>query len=89
MTEQICLPTFYDITLPLLDLANSKKIVTDIEAEEFLAKHFRIPDEIVQQLKANGKERKFLNKIRWAKTHLKMASLIKKSGTAKLVVWYL
>jgi len=86
MNQQICLPTFYDITLPLLDLANSKKIVTDIEAEQVLAKHFGIPKELVQQLKSNGKERKFLNKIRWAKTHLKMANLIKKSGTAKFAI---
>jgi hypothetical protein len=88
MSEQqiVQLPTFYELTLPLLQLANSKKIVTDEFAEQFLAEHFKIPQEVVQLLKANGKERKFLNKIRWAKTHLKMANLIKKSGKAKFAI---
>lgn len=73
------LPKFYDLMLPLLEIAADGTEVSDEKAEQALVLHFQLNEEQVNQLKPSGRERLFLNKMRWAKTNLFLAKLLQKT----------
>jgi len=70
------LPKFSEITLPLLKMAGDELEHSVDDAEEYLAKFFNLTEKERSELKPSGGERLFLHKLRWARTHLKMAELI-------------
>ena len=79
------LPKFSEITLPLLQLAKDGKEHSVADAEESLAKQFNLTDDERNQLKPSGNEELFLNRLRWARTHLKMALLIEDSKFSHVI----
>jgi len=61
---------------PLLDCANDGKEHALREVIERLAVHFRLTDAERKQLLPSGNQEVFVNRVAWAKTHLKMAGLL-------------
>lgn len=80
------IPKFYDLILPVLEVSNTGKEVSDEFVEEFLAKRFGLTEQERKTLKSSGSEPLFLNKIRWAKTHLCYAGLIEKTKRARFCI---
>lgn len=72
--------------LPILKELHDKKAHTVLELEKKLAEKFDLSANEINMLKSTGNERLFLNRVRWAKTHLSMARLVKspKRGFVKL-----
>lgn len=71
------MPSFTEIMLPMLELSKDQQDVDTFEVEKILAEKFKLTKRERTISKNTSKERLFLNKIRWAKTHLSMAGLIK------------
>jgi len=70
------------IRLPLLKLAKDGKIHSVDDAEKQLAKFFKLSPKIRNQIKPSGGERLFLHKLRWSRTDLKIAGIIRDPKTA-------
>lgn len=70
-------PPESQIRLPLLKLVKDKKIHSTDEAEKFLANLFKLSTKQRNELKSSGGERLFLHKLRWSRTDLRVAGLIK------------
>ena len=71
------IPTISEITKPLLELVSKKGSLTMREAEIVLGRQFHLTDDEIDLLKPSGGERMFLHRIRWARTYLKKAKLVK------------
>lgn len=67
--------------LPLLKEAKHGKEVNVLEVEKKLISKLGIPEEEANKIKPSGFERLFLNRLRWAKTHLSYAKLIERTKT--------
>jgi len=78
----MALPVFSEVTLPLLKFASDGKEHSVKDAEAHLASLFNLSQEERSALKPSGGEALFLHKIRWARTHLKMALLIEDTRIA-------
>lgn len=63
--------------LPLLKFAKDGKVHSLNEAEDYLFKHFKLTEEEKKKLKPSGGETTFLNRLRWARTFLNKAGLLK------------
>lgn len=72
--------------LPILKEIQNKKSHNILDLEKKLSDRFHLSEEEIKKLKPSGKERLFLNRIRWAKTHLSMARLVSspKRGFVKI-----
>lgn len=79
-------PRFTEMFKPFLKLHEDGKEHSIFELEEKLAKQFNISEEQREIIKSSGGERLFLNKVRWVKTHLKMANLIQTKSTNKCII---
>ena len=64
------------LRLPLLKIAKDKKIHSVLDAEKFLANHFKLSKSERTRIKKSGGERLFLHRVRWSRTILKYAKLI-------------
>ena len=76
------MPKFNALIKPVLESC-AENTVTDHNVEIMLGERFKLTKFEKKQIKSSGGERLFLNKIRWAKTHLTYAKLIKKVGVGK------
>jgi len=72
--------------LPLLQFARDGKEHTVNEAEEHLASHFNLTKEERNIIKKSGGETTFLNRLRFARTHLERALLLDRPKTASLKI---
>jgi len=63
--------------LPLLKFAKDGKVHSLNEAEKYLSKYFKLTAEEKKKLKPSGGETLFLNRLRWARTFLNKAGLLK------------
>jgi restriction system protein len=70
------IPDFQSLMRPLLDCANDGKEHALREVIERLAVHFGLTDADRKQLLPSGNQEVFVNRVAWAKTHLKMAGLL-------------
>jgi hypothetical protein len=68
------MPSSNDLMLPILRYSESD--IDTLELEKRLAEEFNLSENERNMIKNSGNERLFLNKIRWAKTHLHYAGLI-------------
>ena len=64
------------IRFKLLEFAKDGHIHSIQDAEDYLAKEFKITEEQRRKEKRTGHETLFLHKIRWCRTHLRIADLI-------------
>ena len=76
------MPKFNQLMKPVLEVCEDVTM-SDHNAEIILAERFKLTKHERKLIKSSGGERLFLNKIRWAKTHLTYAGLIKRVSTGK------
>jgi len=80
------IPQTKAIMLPLLQFAVDGKEHTVDEAEENLASHFNLTKNERAVIKKSGGETTFLNRLRFARTHLERAILLDRPKTASLKI---
>lgn len=70
------IPDFQSLMLPLLSLANDDQSHTLGDARRHLAFHFSLTPNEVEELLPSGKQRRFDNRVAWAKVYLEQAGLL-------------
>ncbi|PXX12645.1 restriction system protein [Nitrosomonas ureae] len=70
------IPDFQSIMLPLLCLANDEEIWTLGDARKSLAAVFELSNEELGELLPSGRQRRFDNRVAWAKVYLEQAGLL-------------
>ncbi len=71
------IPDFQSIMLPLLELASDGKEHSLEEARNLLAKRFNLTETERGELLPSGRQRRFDNRVAWAKVYLQRAGLLK------------
>ncbi|MHB0912452.1 MAG: restriction endonuclease [Armatimonadota bacterium] len=70
------IPDYQELMLPLLELAGDGKEHKLSDAIEVLAKELNLTDEERKEKLPSGRQERFVNRVGWARTGLKMAGLI-------------
>jgi len=76
-------PSLFDLTLPLLKLAAESEINYS-EAADKIANQLKLTPEEAAEMLASGRERKLVNRIKWAKVELGMAALVENTKPSHL-----
>jgi restriction system protein len=82
----MAIPNFQSIMLPILKLAGDRNEHSISEATETLAQQFRLSEQDRNELLPSGKQRKFDNRVGWARSYLQKAHLLSHSGRAKFCI---
>src|SRR5213592_3525417 len=72
----VAIPDFQSLMLPVLELAADGREHTLAEAREVLARRFGLTDAERAELLPSGRQRRFDNRVAWAKVHLAQARLL-------------
>jgi len=80
------IPDFQSIMLPLLKITGDKKEHTIQEVRDLLAKNFRLTEEERAELLSKSKQKRFNNKVGWARTYLKKAGLLEYTGVGSFII---
>lgn len=70
------IPDFQTCMLPVLELAGDGKVHALGEAREFLAGKFELTEQELNELLPSGRQRRFNNRVAWAKVYLEQAGLV-------------
>jgi restriction system protein len=70
------IPDFQTLMLPLLRFCADGREHGRHDAQPFLAQEFALSESELAELLPSGKQGKFVNRITWAKSHLKQAGLL-------------
>jgi restriction system protein len=70
------IPDYQNLMLPLLKFISDGQIHSIKEAIESLAKEFKLSEEDLNEWLPSKSQKKFYNRVYWAKAHLKMAGAI-------------
>lgn len=70
------IPDFQTIMLPLLKEISNGNEFTAKEVNSNLSQYFNLSDEELQEMLPSGKQGVFVNRVAWAKAHLKIAGLL-------------
>jgi len=70
------IPNFQSIMVPLLEITGDKKEHTIQELRDSLAKYFNLTEEEKSELLSKSKQKRFNNRVGWARTYLKKAELL-------------
>ncbi len=76
-------PDFQSVMLPLLELAGDGQEHVVAEAVDRLAEHFNLSDEDRREMLPSGAQRRFDNRVAWARTYLKQACLFDYPGRGR------
>jgi len=82
----MAVPDYQMIMLPLLRLASDGAEHSIREATEQLAKFFQLSDADREDLLPSGKQRRFDNRVGWARTALKKAGLLESPRESYIVI---
>ncbi|MDY0067602.1 MAG: restriction endonuclease [Steroidobacteraceae bacterium] len=72
----MAVPNFQEITLPLLRLAGDGNVWALVDARHRLAEHFQLSQEEQEELLPSGRQRRFANRVAWAKVYLQRGGLL-------------
>jgi restriction system protein len=72
----MAIPDFQTLLLPLLSLAGSMRECALHEAKSLLAGQFGLTQEEREELLPSGRQRRFDNRVAWAKVYLEQAGLV-------------
>jgi restriction system protein len=72
----MAIPDFQTIMRPLLEHLADGGTPSNRETIDALSKHFQLTDEELAELLPSGQQSVFMNRIAWAKAHLKKAELL-------------
>jgi len=70
------IPDFQSIMLPLLKHISDGKEYSNHEITDAMARYFRLTPEERSTLLPSGRQKVFINRVAWAKAHLKIAGLL-------------
>ncbi|MEI2656425.1 MAG: restriction endonuclease [Nitrosomonas sp.] len=70
------IPDFQSLMLPFLDSASDGKTQTLGDAREHLAAVFTLTSDEIEELLPSGRQRRFNNRVAWAKVYLEQAGLL-------------
>jgi restriction system protein len=70
------IPTFQEIMLPLLRLADDGEVRALATVRKQLAQHFGLTAAEEEELLPSGRQRRFANRVAWAKVYLERAGLL-------------
>lgn len=70
------IPDFQTCMLPVLELAGDSKVHALGEARQFLAGKFGLTDPELNERLPSGRQRRFNNRVAWAKVYLEQAGLV-------------
>jgi restriction system protein len=77
------IPNFQLLLLPMLQLASDGEVHTASDSVEYLAAHLNLTDEDLREMLPSGTQRRFENRVAWARTHLKHAGLLEYPDRAR------
>jgi restriction system protein len=80
------IPSFQELTLPVLKLASDGKEHSVAEAVEAIASQLKLTPEEQAELLPSGRQSRFRNRIAWSVTYLKMAVLLESTGRGRFVI---
>ena len=80
------IPDFQSYMLPVLKFAIDGTVHTLAEAREVLAQTFKLSDEERNELLPSGRQRRFDNRVAWAKVYLEQAELISSPRRAHFMI---
>jgi restriction system protein len=72
----VAIPDFQTIMRPLLEHLADGAVKSNSETIDVLSKHFQLTDEDIAELLPSGQQPVFINRVAWAKAHLKKAGLL-------------
>lgn len=72
----MAIPDFQSIMRPLLEYLADGGVKSNSETIDALSKYFQLTDEELAELLPSGQQTVFVNRIAWAKAHLKKAELL-------------
>ncbi|MBS1214950.1 MAG: restriction endonuclease, type IV-like [Proteobacteria bacterium] len=75
----MAIPDFQSCMLPVLELASDDKEHSLAETRDALANQFSLTDEERDELLPSGRQRRFNNRVAWAKVYLEQAGLLASS----------
>src|SRR6266700_4161066 len=79
----MAVPDYQSLMLPLLKLAADGNEHKLSEATETLAQQLNLNDQDRKELLPSGRQRKFDNRVHWARTYLAKANLITPTGRSR------
>ncbi|MDR2153447.1 MAG: restriction endonuclease [Burkholderiaceae bacterium] len=82
----MAIPTFQEITLPLLSLASDGQVRSLSIARKALADHFKLTDAEESELLPSGRQGRFANRVAWAKVYLERAGVLASPGRGQFQI---
>jgi restriction system protein len=82
----MAVPDFQSLMLPLLKIAGDGKEHSLTVSMETLAQQFGLDEQDRKELLPSGKQRKFDNRVGWARTYLQKAHLLSSTGRSKFCI---
>lgn len=82
----MAVPDFQSLMLPLLKFAGDGKEHSLNEAIENLAQHFGLSESDKKEMLPSGAQRKFDNRVSWARTYMLKALLLSSTGRSKFCI---
>lgn len=79
-------PTFQEIMLPLLKLANDGEVRALATVRTQLAQHFSLTADEEEELLPSGRKRRFANRVSWAKFYLERAGLLSSPSRGQFMI---
>jgi restriction system protein len=70
------IPTFQEITLPLLNLSSDGQVRSLASVRKELAVHFKLTEAEESELLPSGRQGRFANRVAWAKVYLERAKIL-------------
>ena len=80
------IPDFQSCMLPVLELAGDGKVHALSEAREYLARRFNLTEQELNELLPSGRQRRFNNRVAWAKVYLEQAGLLSTPRRGQFVI---
>ncbi|GCE25854.1 restriction endonuclease [Dictyobacter alpinus] len=82
----MAVPDYQSLMLPLLKVASDGNEHTLSEAIELLSQQLQLNEQDRKELLPSGKQRKFDNRVHWARTYLVKALLLQSTGRSRFCV---
>jgi restriction system protein len=79
-------PTFQDLTLPLLRLAADGRTRSLAEAREVLGSELSLTEAELEEMLPSGRQARFANRVAWAKVYLERGGLVSSPSRGQFVI---
>lgn len=82
----MAIPTFQEITLPLLKISQDNQVRSLASVREELAAYFGLTEEEEAELLPSGRQGRFANRVAWAKVYLERAGALSSPGRGQFQI---